>query len=112
MTRCWRNLTVSVGLALAWPLAVTGAPVLAQTASMPTADPAPMVPPMFGDWICPNPIPFTEGSARRLQPIATTYSAFKVAENESPVPMDRLFVTYNFYSRVLGTQDIHRQRSG
>ena len=26
--------------------------------------------------------------------------------------MDRLFVTYNFYSRVLGTQDIHRETLG
>jgi hypothetical protein len=47
-----------------------------------------------------------------LQPLATKYSSFKVAENESAAPMDRLFVTYNFYSRVLGTQDIHRESLG
>ena len=47
-----------------------------------------------------------------MQPLAASYSAFKVAENESPLPMDRLFVTYNFYGRVLGTQDIHRETVG
>ena len=36
---------------------------------------------------------------------------FKVAENESPLPMDRLFVAYNFYSRVLGTQDVEGEKA-
>jgi hypothetical protein len=30
------------------------------------------------------------------------HGAFKIAENESPAPEDRVFVTYNFYSDVTG----------
>jgi hypothetical protein len=43
---------------------------------------------MFGDWINPDVDPFT--STRKPQPVAASYSAFKVAENESPLPLDRL----------------------
>jgi hypothetical protein len=32
-----------------------------------------------------------------------TRGAFKIAENESPIPEDRIFLTYNFYNDVAGT---------
>jgi len=32
-----------------------------------------------------------------------TRGAFKIAENESPIPEDRIFLTYNFYNDVTGT---------
>jgi hypothetical protein len=32
-----------------------------------------------------------------------TRGGFKVAENESPIPEDRIFLTYNFYNDVTGT---------
>ena len=109
MNRRWHCFTVSICLAL---LIVAGEPARAQTAGAAATATVSPVPPMFGDWINPEPEPFTDGGARRLQALATTYSAFKVAENESPLPLDRLFVTYNFYSRVLGTQDVHRETLG
>lgn len=117
MTQQWRCFLVSIGLALAWHLAVASGPARAQTAgaATPSASPMLLVPPMFGDWIDPATDPIVTGAGpgnHRLQPIATTYSSFKVAENESPLPMDRLFVTYNFYRRVLGTQDVHRESLG
>lgn len=96
MTQRWLCSTVSVGLALVWHLAVTSGPAQAQTAgaaSTPTGSPAVLIPPMLGDFIGADPDSL---GVRRRQPLAATYSAFKVAENESPVPMDRLFVTYNF----------------
>ncbi len=99
MTQRWLCSTVSVCLALAWHLAVASGPARAQTAggaSTPAAGPVLLVPPIFGDWIDPITDPVTDGTVRQLQPIAVTYSSFKVAENESPLPMDRLFVTYNF----------------
>ena len=109
MNRRGHCLTVSVCVALAWLMAVAGEPARAQTAGAAATATGILVPPMFGDWIDPSIDPF---KGTRLQPLATTYSAFKVAENESPLPMDRLLVTYNFYSRVLGTQDVHRETLG
>ena len=111
MNRRGHCFTVSICVALAWLLAVAGEPARAQTAGVAATATASPVPPMFGDWVEPEPLPRSNGTPR-LQPLATTYSAFKVAENESPLPTDRLFVTYNFYSRVLGTQDIHRETLG
>ncbi len=100
MNQRWLCSTVSVYLALVWHLAVASEPARAQTAgevSTPAAGPVLLVPPMFGDWIDPEPLPVTGGGViRRLQPMATIYSSFRVAENESPLPMDRLFVIFNF----------------
>ena len=38
--------------------------------------------------------------------------AFKIAENESPQPLDRLYVNYNFYSDVSSVADVHRETLG
>jgi hypothetical protein len=35
-------------------------------------------------------------------PIAASTGAFKITENESPVPQDRVFLTYNYFSNVTG----------
>jgi hypothetical protein len=118
MPRLWFHslLTLGVFLVLGSCLASAGEPMLGVPTGgvfeCPTCcTPTPrFTPTMFGDWTDPAPDPFTGG--RRLQPIAATYSAFKIAENESPRPQDRLFATYNFYSNVLDTQDIHRQFVG
>src|SRR5205085_669470 len=38
--------------------------------------------------------------------------AFKVAENESPQPQDRVFGTYNYYNNVQKAGDVHRETVG
>jgi hypothetical protein len=38
--------------------------------------------------------------------------AFKIAENESPRPQDRVFVTYNYYRDVGSVEDVHRETIG
>jgi len=81
-------LGMSVVLALAWGLAWAGDPV-----------------PMFGDYKTLTPlVPLKRG-------------AFKIAENESPRPQDRLYLNYNFYNNVkrdltTGTEDVHRETIG
>ena len=37
---------------------------------------------------------------------------FKIAENESPRPLDRVYVNYNFYSNVSSVADVHRETLG
>ncbi len=49
-------------------------------------------------------------------PVNVVRGAFKVAENETPRPVDRLYVTYNYFSDVLGSlnpglQDIDVNRT-
>ena len=39
--------------------------------------------------------------------MVTSYGPFKIAENESPLPQNRGFLTYNYYAAVL---DSHCQR--
>jgi hypothetical protein len=34
--------------------------------------------------------------------LVASAGAFKIAENESPIPVDRVFLTYNFYDNVTG----------
>jgi hypothetical protein len=45
-------------------------------------------------------------------PIAVARGAFKVAENESPRPEDRVFGTYNYYNDVQKAGDVHRETVG
>jgi len=70
---------------------------------------AQLAPTMFGDFIDPNNLAI---SAPRRLSIPASYSPFKIAENESPRPQDRVFLTYNFYKNELGTEDIHRESIG
>lgn len=59
--------------------------------------------PMFGDFILID------------TPINVLRGSFKIAENESPKPLDRVFFNYNFYSGVdngINTFDIHRGTIG
>lgn len=58
---------------------------------------------------------FNQGGGFNFQfggPIAVARGAFKVAENESPRPQDRIFGTYNYYNNVDKTQDVHRETVG
>jgi hypothetical protein len=45
-------------------------------------------------------------------PIAPLRGAYKIAENESPRPMDRIYVQYNYYNDVGGEADLHRETVG
>lgn len=88
----------------------------------PVAGTAMLPPPMFGD------LPYIEQdnftsllphieqdfksiNAKHVLPIVTQYGALKIAENESPLPQDRVFLTYNYYSEVLDS-DFHRETLG
>jgi hypothetical protein len=45
--------------------------------------------------------------------VAVARGAFKIAENESPRPQDRIFATYNYYDQVLGGPlQVHREMVG
>ena len=76
--RCARSLVgMTLILILAWSLAWA-------------AEPIPI--PMFGDY-------------KILQfdgPISPTRGAFKAAENESPLPQDRVFLHYNYWDDITG----------
>ncbi|MBY0232862.1 MAG: hypothetical protein K2W96_26570, partial [Gemmataceae bacterium] len=54
---------------------------------------------------------------RRVRPLVNA-GAFKIAENESPRPIDRVFLTYNYFDDVntfgsrRGDLDVHRQVIG
>jgi hypothetical protein len=51
-------------------------------------------------------------SSSRQFPFAVR-SSFKIAENESPRPEDRLFVTYNYFNRINNSPiDVHRETIG
>ena len=81
-----------------------------------TPAPAAFVPPpLFGDWINPEINPIQDGTSKTkttsVLPVVTSYGPFKIGENESPLPQDRVFATYNYYSDVLGT-DFHRETLG
>lgn len=91
----------------------------------PTAEPRPVSgaalrpsPHMIGD-------PFGRGNAIRIQRAATANArarvtrtpiasggAFRIAENESPRPVDRLFATYNYFNNVntFGGRDFDAHR--
>ena len=41
-----------------------------------------------------------------------SYGGLKIAENESPLPMNRVFATYNYYNNVNSVVDVHREVIG
>ncbi|MFO0809899.1 MAG: hypothetical protein U0746_14860 [Gemmataceae bacterium] len=46
-------------------------------------------------------------------PVAVARGAFKIAENESPRPQDRLLASYNYYDHVRGVPiEVHRETIG
>lgn len=102
-------VVLSHGAASAGPEAITTA----------KKTPAPGPPPLFGDWVDPEPTPITDGSSntksgtstKRVPPVVTSYGPFKIGENESPLPQDRAYLTYHYYSDVLDS-DFHRQTLG
>ncbi len=111
----WALLTALILLTA--PTSFAGAPASSKAVVIP-ATPAPFIPPpLFGDWTDPEPSPITgeEGNrksvAKRVPPVVTSYGPFKIGENESPLPQDRVFLTYNFYTEVLGS-DFHRETLG
>jgi hypothetical protein len=76
------------------------------------AGPTHFAPTMFGDIIAIL-IGIKDGTSNtRAAPISVAYGAVKVAENESPLPQDRVFLTDNYYKNVLGVVDFHRQMLG
>ncbi len=98
-----------LGLALGAMLA--GNPVWA--AEQPAEPLAGTTPPMFGDWIDPDINPVTRG--RIVPAISPQSGAYKISENESPLPQDRLFVQYNYWRRVRfgdSRLDVHREMLG
>ena len=89
MRRTRSLLGMGLVLGLAWGLAWAGDPV-----------------PMFGDFFTRTPDAIPEGRG-----------AFKIAENESPQPQDRVFINYNFFSDLTGhvngrPRDAHRETIG
>jgi hypothetical protein len=70
-------------------------------AGEPAVEPVPVAltlenfdPPMFGDFKIIAPL------------IPNRRGAFKIAENESPVPQDRVYVNYNFFDEVKQDVDV------
>ncbi len=58
-------------------------------------------PGMFGDLLAVEPVrPLASGGPLAATGPAAFRSSFKIAENESPRPLDRIFVTGNYYSDV------------
>lgn len=55
--------------------------------------------------------PACGGTASLKLPVVTSYGPSKIGENESPLPQDRAFLTYNYYSEVLHS-DFHREILG
>ncbi|MFL6531187.1 MAG: hypothetical protein ACJ8KX_12010 [Chthoniobacterales bacterium] len=56
---------------------------------------------------------FNGGGFQFGAPIAPLRGAYKIAENESPRPTDRVYFQYNFYSNLLGeNSDLHRETLG
>jgi hypothetical protein len=53
-----------------------------------------------------------QGGCGGIGGIPVFRGAFKIAENESPQPLDRLYVNYNFYSNVSSAADVHRETLG
>jgi hypothetical protein len=45
-------------------------------------------------------------------PISVFRGAYKISENESPVPQDRVFLGYNYYNNVRKVSDVHRETPG
>jgi hypothetical protein len=74
----------------AMPAAQAGAPVAAApAASCQDSSAQPFTPVMFGDF---------------MGPVVNLFSDFKVAEGESPRPMDRVFFRYNYYNNANPTR--------
>ena len=48
----------------------------------------------------------------RGAPIAVARGSFKVGENATPRPQDRVSTNYNYYSNVLGALQVHRETIG
>jgi hypothetical protein len=75
-------------------------------------------PNMFGDQLGHGQV---SSSSNRIGALATVVrGAYKITENESPAPQDRVFFTYNYYNNVNGSQnppgtpqsDVHREMIG
>lgn len=74
--------------------------------------------------VVPQPnVPNTGGAGRQPQPVVVlqfpqlSYGSFKVAENDSPRPTDRVFATYTYYDNLPTSAftpgfDVHRQTVG
>lgn len=101
MRRTRSLLGIGVMLALAWSLAWSAEQ---------QPDSTSVTPPMLGDYIIKS-IDVT--GPRRLWAYPLLLGAYKIAENESPRPQDRLFVTYNGFFDVVGSlRNGHRQTIG
>ena len=64
-----------------------------------------------------TPTPQPQPPVRRFQIPLVSYAGFKIAENESPRPTDRVFATYNYYNGVPTAPsypgfDVHREVIG
>ena len=71
---------------------------------------------MYGDQLFS---PSGSSSSSRSNLIQQLYRGqYKISENESPRPMDRVYLTYNYYDNVLGSLnsgpnlDVHRETFG
>jgi hypothetical protein len=98
---------------------------LAQAAQTPEAGPGEggsFNPQMFGDLFGPvgtKVITTPQGVTRTVRVPITSGGAYKISENESPRPVDRIFFTYNYYNGVfdslnpgLPSTNLHREVLG
>jgi len=66
----------------------------------------------------PTPVSYVVPQMIGDQGFGLALSPFKIAENESPRPTDRVFLTYNYFSNIGGAQnnnfniDVHREVIG
>jgi len=60
---------------------------------------------MFGDHLSPSFVNVSSSSNQAGALATVVRGAFKIAENESPRPQDRLFFTYNYFNSVPGGSD-------
>jgi hypothetical protein len=120
-TALWQRIpgaAVVALLLLTTPALPAGTPASAKDIIVPAPAAAPFIPPpMFGDWVDPDGQPIISGEdtktvVKKVPPIATSYGPFKIGENESPLPQDRVYLTYNLHTDVGGYKEVHREILG
>jgi hypothetical protein len=58
------------------------------------------------------PVPLVRGLSASALTAYLARGTFKIAENESPRPLDRVFLNYNYFNRTFGGFDLNRETIG
>jgi len=76
------------------------------------AGPTTFTPTMFGDLLSAGIGGGLIGFQGLRVDVPVFRGGFKIAENESPQPQDRVFLNYNYYRDVGSVEDVHRETIG